>query len=360
MLNDRPLQIEVLINSPGPHDEVRIRQPFAALHSLGVNCRIHERPFLFSRCIRPHSLVIWQRPLPDRWDRQMEHLQWLRERGCLLLTEWDDHPELFTAAIQHQLQRTQMAPLVGCHAIHSSNPALANALAPFNPITLVVENGVSSIPALRLEKHNSSELRLFIGNINRAEEHQDLVSELKSWATKTTQLTAVIVGDAQLASQLMPHMKVEQHPFLAYARYRQVLASCHIALLPLKKRRAQRCKTVIKWAEAAAESVAVVAGPELYNSVGHDASGDRTCAIGTNAITTMALTRQLATDRDARKKQVMAAHQWVGQEWSLDRLLGERLGAYRNLWVRRQQLDQRLLDRLGDRMPLLQQRSFAQ
>ncbi|MDA7623140.1 hypothetical protein N8645_01270, partial [bacterium] len=52
--------------------------------------------------------------------------------------------------------------------------------------------------------------------------------------------------------------------------------------------------------------------------------------------------------------------QWVCKEWSLDRLLGQRLGAYLNLWVRRHQLDQRLLERLGDRVPLLQQRSFAQ
>ena len=65
MLTDRPLRIDVLVNSPGPHDQVRIRDPFSALQQLGVDCRIQERPFRFSSCIRPHSLVIWQRPLPE-------------------------------------------------------------------------------------------------------------------------------------------------------------------------------------------------------------------------------------------------------------------------------------------------------
>ena len=39
MLTDRPLQIEVLVNSPGL-TIVRIREPFAALQALGVDCRI--------------------------------------------------------------------------------------------------------------------------------------------------------------------------------------------------------------------------------------------------------------------------------------------------------------------------------
>ena len=30
MLTDRPLRIEVLVNSPGPHDQVRISEPFEA------------------------------------------------------------------------------------------------------------------------------------------------------------------------------------------------------------------------------------------------------------------------------------------------------------------------------------------
>ena len=115
MLNDRPLQIEVLVNSPGPHDQVRIREPFMALQALGVDCRIHERPFRFNDCIRPYSLVIWQRPLPESQQRQWEHLQWLRQRGCLLLTEWDDHPELLPASVRQQLADQAMAPPRLCH-----------------------------------------------------------------------------------------------------------------------------------------------------------------------------------------------------------------------------------------------------
>ena len=81
---------------PGPHAGTLPRT-----ESPGIDCRLHERPFRLSQCIRPHSMVIWQRPLPESWDQWLNRLRWMRERGCLLLTEWDDHPVLFSKGIQH-------------------------------------------------------------------------------------------------------------------------------------------------------------------------------------------------------------------------------------------------------------------
>ena len=202
MLTDRPLRIEVLVNSPGPHDQVRIREPFTGLKSLGVDCRIHERPFRFNDCIRPHSLVIWQRPLPQSLQQQWEHLQWLRKRGCLLLTEWDDHPDLFPAALRQRLKDLDLAPLQLCHGLHTSCTNLADALRRVNPLTLVLENAIAHIPALQMAKHKTEPLRVLIANQNRETDQRRMLSGLKRWLAEDPHLELVILADRQLAASL--------------------------------------------------------------------------------------------------------------------------------------------------------------
>ena len=358
MLMDRPLKIEVLINSPGPHDEVRVRQPFLALQAAGVDCRLHERPFRFSTCIRPHSMVIWQRPLPSGWRQQLEHLQWLRERGCLLLTEWDDHPALFPLPIQRSLKASGMAALVACHAIHGSSAVLAAELKAWNPHVLTLENGVADIPQLSTQKHLEKRIRVMIGNQNRYQEHQELLPSLQGWLKRNPLIHIVIIGDTDLTNKLnIPH-QVELHPRMDYYRYRELLRGCHIALLPLRRGGPERCKTVIKWAEASAESVAVVAGPELYNSVRVDKSGQSTCRMAAESSDVVAQAEDLAENHETRLMQVKAAHSWVQRDWSLPHLLEKRLELYRLIWRKRQLLDQHLLDRLGSSESLLHQEPF--
>ena len=356
---DRPLQIEVLINSPGPHDEVRVRQPFQVLQEKGIDCRLHERPFKFNDCIRPHSLVIWQRPLPESWDRQIEHLQWLRERGCLLLTEWDDHPELFPSIIQKKLKTCQMAPLVACHALHSSSAALVSELQKYNPLVMSFDNGVDNVKPLKVIKHYQTGIRVFIGNQNRNREHASLIPKLKYWMKNNAHIKAVVVGDQNLANQLNLPKQVEFHPCMAYSKYRNLLGTCQLTLLPLNRGTAERCKTAIKWIEASSESVAVIAGPELYSIVQQDSKEQVTCLIAESMADIVRLAEQLAEDNERRMKQVTAAHAWVQQDWTLESQIPLRLQLYKEIWIRRKQIDNRLIERLGKRAPLLLKTQFV-
>ena len=139
--------LEVLINSVGPHERVRVQDPFFSLQRIGVDIRLHMYPFHLPSCIRPHSMIIWQRPLPESWERQLEMLRWFRNRGCLLLTEWDDHPDLFPKKVQMKLKDTQMAPIRGCHLLHTSSQKLALNLVNINPLHLILENASRVIKA---------------------------------------------------------------------------------------------------------------------------------------------------------------------------------------------------------------------
>ena len=336
----RPLQIEVLINSPGPHDQVRVRDPFLALQRLGVDCRIHERPFRFNSCIRPHSLVIWQRPMPESRQRQWEHLQWLRERGCLLLTEWDDHPRLFPQKVQGELARLQLAPLELCHGIHTSSSQLAEALRQVNPVALVLDNNLAEIPALNLHKHSTgNKFRIFVGNQNRTQEHEELIDQLLEWLKEDQNLQLVIVGSNELIKK-MPSERIETHTIQPYSSYRKLLQSCHISLLPLNKNLANRCKTPIKWLESIAESVAVVAGPELYNRLPPGSN----LQLVANCKEIIPLAIKLRQNSEMIKNQVKAAHQQV---WEWQDQFNLRIWLYEQIWKRRKALDNKMLNRLA-------------
>ena len=334
MLTDRPLQIEVLVNSPGPHDQVRIREPFAALRKQGVDCRIHERPFRFNDCIRPHSLVIWQRPLPESRQRQWEHLQWLRERGCLLLTEWDDHPELFPAGLRKQMTNQDLAALKLCHGLHTSCTRLADALRTLNPLTLVLENAIAHIPDLSMTKHATKLQRVLIANQNRSADQLKMLSGLKTWLAEDPHLELVILADRQLASSLS-HERVRFAGLLTYRRYRQVMRQCQLALLPLSRSIANACKTPIKLMECASESVATVSGPELYGP--HAIRGITVLAESPEHVVEQA--RRLANDRTAREALVAQAHYWVCKEMALQVHWPQRLWLYQMLWRKRRAID---------------------
>ena len=356
MLTDRPLRIDVLVNSPGPHDQVRIRDPFSALQKLEVDCRIHERPFRFSSCIRPHSLVIWQRPLPESRQRQWEHLQWLRQRGCLLLTEWDDHPTLFPEAIRAALSAMALAPLGLCHGLHTSSARLALELRHIQPLALVLDNHVNAIAPLNLAKHEAAPLRVLVANQNRGAEHQQISAGLAQWAEADGQLQVVVVADRELAQRIPPN-QLEYLPSLGYTAYRAVLRSCQIALLPLARGVANGCKTPIKLLECGSESVAVVCGPELYGR--YAPLGVARMAPTLEAVVPMAQT--LAEDLEQRLQQVSNAHAWVSRQWRLRDDLPSRLWLYRQIWKRRQQLDQRMVERLNKdgTLPSMQEAEFG-
>jgi len=207
----------------------------------------------------------------------------------------------------------------------------------------VLENHVANIPALNLEKHSTPQLRVLVANQNRNTEHQAISDALLQWAQSCPWIEVVVVADRELAAKL-PDNQRDYHPMLDYPNYRQLLRSCHIALLPLAKGTANACKTPIKLLECAAESVATVCGPELY---GRSApSGVATVVDTLGAIVPAA--QALAQRLQRRQRQVEQAHRWVETHWDLDQGQTTRLWLYQQLWKRRRQLDQRLVARLQE------------
>jgi len=339
-------KIEVLVNSPGPHDCVRIRQPFESIQRMGIDCRIHERPFRFADCIRANSLVIWQRPLPNCETRMLEHLEWLRERGCILLIDWDDHPDLLPNQVLKEMNNQKMAALRYNHCILTSNTELAKYLNEFNPLSITLENGVEIIRNLNITKHIEefsaiNKLRVFIGNLNRKKENALIGNQLKNWLNRDKTIELVMVDQKDLQGKLSGE-NIKAYDVQSYAAYRQLLNTCHIALAPLEDNKQNNCKTVLKWQECTAESVAVIGGPGLYKKqLGIDAG------IWVNCIEDIVIrAEELAKNHKLRVELIEKAWCQLNKGWTLSQQLQWRLWLLEEIWKKRYIIDKGIATRL--------------
>lgn len=340
------LKIEVLVNSPGPHDCVRVRQPFEAIQRIGVDCRIHERPFRFLDCIRANSLVIWQRPLPSSEARMLEHLEWLRERGCILLIDWDDHPELLPKQVLSEMNNQKMAALKYNHCILTSNAELAEYLNKLNPLCITLENGVKVMRSLNIAKHSetfsaNNKMRIFLGNLNRINENELITQQLKEWLKMDATTELVMVGQKDLQSKITGE-NIKAYEIQSYAAYRQLLSTCHIALAPLEDNKPNNCKTVLKWQECAAESVAVIGGPGLYKK-----QLSKDAGIWVNCIEDIInMAKQLSKNQKQRVELIEKAWCQLHNGWTLGQQLHWRLWLLEEIWKKRYIIDKGIVTRL--------------
>ena len=332
--------IDVLVSTAGSWNTVRVAQPFDGLIKRGWDVQIHYLPFKPHQ-IRNQSLVIWQRPLPESRSEWQGNLRILRSKGCLVILEWDDHPDLFPERIKQTLQRCRYVQFQQVHAIQCSSIRLSQSLKQWHPMPLVVENGVEPIPSFEEQKHISKgPVRVLLGSINRYSEHQKLLPQLLKWLREDSSIQLVYIAVGGLDS-LPEHPRVETWPLLSYDEYRQLLHSCHLTLLPLHRGEAQACKTAIKWMEAAAESTVCVAGPELYQDWITDGETGR---IVTALEAIVPIARGLAEKPLERKRLAQNAH-FIAHQYSLSQHLPWRDELYQHLWRLRHKLDAMLVQR---------------
>lgn len=333
--------IEVLVNSPGPHDRIRIVEPYCMMQKIGQECRFHRFPVRLED-IRKGSIVVWQRPKPETVEDQLRYVEWFRENGCVLLTEWDDHPGLFPESIRSSIEETGMAALRYCHGILTSSSVLAEVLSKYNRNTYVMENLVKRVPALDIEKHKRKNIRIFLGNQNRGREHEAIMKDLKM-LSRSEGVTLVIVGDKRTAEALADG-SMEYHHLLDYNKYRRLMGSCQIALMPLMYSIENRCKTQIKWLEAASESTFSIGGPELYQ---HSFEDSRYGAWLSEIDELGRVVLKVIEEKERRIQVVMKAYSHVKKEYRLKDRINERIGVFDGIWGSRKRLDTDLQERIA-------------
>src|SRR5262249_9790648 len=120
-----------------------------------------------------------------------------------------------------------------------------------------------------------------------------------------------------------PHKSFE--PFCPYDRYQEVLRGCDVALLPLEPTRFNRMKSDLKFVECAAQGVAVLASPTVYEGSVKD--GETGWLYHTPEEFERRL-RQLLGDAPLRLRIADAAYAWVRDHRLLSQHIRGRIDAY--------------------------------
>lgn len=259
-------------------------------------------------------------------------------RGWLVVCEFDDHPSQIPV-----LHRSDVWNFRGVHAIQTTTPALAEVFARENPEVAVFPNAVHHLPDPA--NFAGDGLTLLFAALNREDDWPGHIEALNAAATAAgPKLRFHVIADRAFFDALdTPHKQFT--PLCDYPTYLDILAGCEISFMPLRDTLFNRCKSDLKYLEAASRRVVALASPTVYAaSIRDGANGlifdspaalhDRLMRLVADPAAARALAERGRADVAARRMlafQVRARTRW-----------------YRDLWSRREALHQALLRRVPE------------
>ena len=323
----------------GGVSHVRVVEPMAALAT---------RPGLTPRIIDgtdpgpvdPHQprIFVFHRPLLAG-NAGLVAVRRLMDQGFVVVCEFDDHPAYIPV-----LRRPDVQNFRAVHAIQTSTEPLAEILREQNPEVTVFANAVNRVETPR-NFTEPGHLTMMFAGINREEEWPLYLGALNSAAALAGErLRFRIVADRGLYDALeTPHKTYT--PLCDYDTYRSLLAESEICFMPLADTPFNRCKSDLKFIEAASFRVAALASPTVYAGSIEDG---RTGLIFRNAQELQQRLIRLVATPAAAKGLAEAARAHVLGTRMLAYQVSARETWYRDLWARREELNRKLLERVPE------------
>ena len=272
-------------------------------------------------------IVVLHRPVLNG-AQGLDRLNRLFAAGWVVVTEFDDHPDFFTA-----MQGADQLSFTGVHAVQTSTQALADVLRGRNPEIRVFPNAIAALP----EPRNFAEpfLTLFFGALNRERDWQPLMGALNAAAAAAGErLRFCVVHDRAFFDALDTHHK-SFTPTCDHATYLRLLGEAEISFMPLADTGFNRAKSDLKFIEAAACRTAALASPVVYAETIEDG---RTGLLFAGADELHDRLLRLVAMPDLARTLGEAARAYVAAERMLAYQVAERIAWYRSLWERREGL----------------------
>lgn len=320
----------------GGCQDVRVCEPYAfADRRPDLRCLFQDAP----RFTLPHAegerrrLLVWQRP--QGIARNLATVRAALKRGYLIVVDYDDFPN------RAEDIDCDFFPLRACHAVQTSTPNLAEVLRRFNPNVAVFENKISP-PAAKTPARENQNPRVLFAALNRTEELLALAPTVATVMKAHPVVDLVIVGDRAAYNAIDCATKTFR-PLLGYGDYWDCLDTSDIILLPLGDTLFNRCKSPLKFLEAAARGVAALASPTVYSDlIQHGRNG----LLFANSETFAHGLERLLDEPDLRRRLAGVARAEIMENWLLtDADFERRLTWYEALDRDREALTRALLAR---------------
>ena len=316
--------------------DVRVHQPVDAMRMLGANVVLNERSFSLTANIpkeEPKILILQRGFLTiEGWPKAVKMAI---EKGWLMVVEYDDYPENpFNAAKRAQSLDWERFKM--CHAVQASTARLAAAFTEHNPEVGLFENQLFKMPEPAERKDDN--VRIFFGALNRKAAWEPLIKIYNKVLKANPNAKAIVLHDKEFFQALTGDNKIFK-PSCSYSDYLRILHSCDISLQPLDDTKFNRYKSDIKFIEAGAGGLAVLASPVVYADSIEDG---RTGLIARGPREWEQKLSKLIKDADYRRSLGNNAKNYVLKNRMLMQHAHKRLDWYRHLWANRDALNERL------------------
>jgi SAM-dependent methyltransferase len=339
----RPIEpihiVSTMLAPVGGVSHVRIVEPLRAIATdPSVTTRIVAEFAVKDLLDGAPRIFVFHRPVLAG-DAGLELVRTLLECGCVVVCEFDDHPYYLPVLQQPDIQNFRAV-----HAIQTSTEPLAAVLRRENPEVMVFPNGISRLVEVR-NYADPGRMTLFFGGINRAAEWPPFVPALNAVAAIAGErLHFHIVNDRGLFDALeTPHKRFT--PLCDYETYRDLLAHSEISFMPLLDGVFNRCKSDLKFLEAAACGATALASTVVYGNTIEDG---RTGVLFRDGRDLQQRLLHLIANPDSAQSIGQAARSYVAANRMLAYQVGRRISWYRSLWARRETLHQALLARVPE------------
>ncbi len=339
---EAPSRINVLstmLDPVGGVSDVRVVEPMAALSTL---------PDVFSLIVsasdvprlEPSSpkIFILHRPLLAD-DEGLEPIRQLIGLGYVVVCEFDDHPDYIPV-----LQRPNIQNFRAVHAVQTSTLPLAEVLSRETSEIGVFPNAIARL-GTPVNFAAASHVTLFFGGINRDNDWPEFMATLNEVAEIAgPRLRFEVVNDLGFFEALQtPHKTFT--PLCDYKTYLGILGRCEFSFMPLQDTPFNRCKSDLKFLEAASLRVAAIASATVYAGVIEDGV---TGAVFHSSADLRPKLLSLIADPAAALRMAEAAHDYVKGERMLAQQLEARRAWYWQLWNNREELHRRLVQRVPE------------
>jgi glycosyltransferase involved in cell wall biosynthesis len=272
-----------------------------------------------------YDIVVIQQPKGRNWKRLIRLLQ---EQGTTVLYEIDDYlhgipkrPDhdfrhLFTKAVL----RDHEACMRAADGLIVSTPYLGYRYAEFNERVYVCRNGLDTARyALTLPERDQTNI-VWAGSTGHREGATEWLQTIALLMRDYEDVSLVTIGQA-FADALEPHFpgRALSIPWTIVDIYPAAMTHGDIAIAPAPKGLWGKAKSDLRWLEASALGIPVVADPDLYPDIEHGVTGFH--AHGPQEIYEQL--EDLVLDPDLRLQVGAKAREWVRQERSMGKMVDQ-------------------------------------
>lgn len=335
-----PMQLAMFSFAPVMMD-IRTRLPAAALRSEPGLLMQHVRPpgRLEPAAKEQPKVLILQRPAPPKnlagWKQSIR--DWVRD-GWVSVVEFDDHPTLTAMIAGREVVEADWVRFSAAHAVQTTTPLLEGLFRQLNPETRSFPNAV-----FRLEPFPENlPKRVFYGAIQRGDHAVEMAQSLGPAIARFPGVEFVVVGDRAVFDAI-PSSRKRYYDLVSYEEYLRLMGGCSISLSPMEDNAFNAAKSDAKFLDAASRGVLTIASRAVYASViRHGENG----LIAERTSDWARLLADALADDVARREMARVAWTYVRDHRMFADQARERLAWYRDLWERRDALNDAVLSRL--------------